>query len=42
MFLEGDMGQMDKEIMERINELSGRIIVLSKKIEALITLIEGV
>ncbi len=32
---------MDKEAMERINELSTRIIILSKKIEALIESIKG-
>lgn len=32
---------MDKEIMERINELSARIIVLSKKIDTLVELVEG-
>lgn len=33
---------MDREIIERINELCGRIIVLSKKIDTLIALVEGV
>lgn len=32
---------MDKEIIERINELSSKVLSLSKKIEYLISLIEG-
>lgn len=32
---------MDKETIEKINELSGRIIALTKKIDYLINLSEG-
>jgi|GEM_PF-2231561 hypothetical protein len=32
---------MEKEIMEKINELSARIIALTKKIDALAALMQG-
>lgn len=32
---------MEKEIVERINELTARIITLSKKIESILSLLQG-
>lgn len=32
---------MDKEALERINELSARVLALTKKIESLISLMGG-